>query len=200
LRFGLAISHIIRTAMNQAATQQVHSATFTGLRRAAVAMLLVGLAQTIPLVIALAAGERISVALRAEWLVTVAVAGAVYILCAGPVWFAWAGFIWVARVVAGAQVFIFAALAALAIVAALRQRDPGAMTQGVLLFGSAAAVHLFILRGLWLTGATRHIAPGLPGEDSSSGDRSFSPGKPGAMCSAGSSPGKPAGMSRRKSK
>jgi hypothetical protein len=83
------------------------------------------------------------------WFAGPAIGGLVYVVLAlGMMLRLW----WSAMVVlvaAGAQVVVFGVLAILAIVAAGRTNDPGEMTIGVIVFGTLACVHLFVIRNLW---------------------------------------------------
>lgn len=77
-------------------------------------------------------------------------AGLTYVLCGLPIRFRFRPAIWIGMTAALAQAGVFVFLACLGIRAGIRSGDPGTLTMGVLLFGSIASIHLFVLRWLWL--------------------------------------------------
>lgn len=83
------------------------------------------------------------------WPLASFLAGPVYLLAAWPIRRGVMVAIWIGMVAAFSQVIVFGGLALLSIVAALRAGGPGQMTLGVLLFGSVASIHAFLLRWLW---------------------------------------------------
>lgn len=85
----------------------------------------------------------------AAWPLVSMLAGPVYLVLAWPIRRGVVASVWIGMVASLAQTLVFGGLALLSIIAALRAGAPGQMTLGVLLFGSVASMHAFLLRWLW---------------------------------------------------
>lgn len=83
------------------------------------------------------------------WTITLGITGVVYLFCGIPIRFRYKPAVWVGMTAALAQAIVFVILALFGIVAGIRTRDPGTLTMGVLIFGTIASIHLFVLRWLW---------------------------------------------------
>ncbi len=82
--------------------------------------------------------------------VSLAITGVVYVLVGIPVRFQVRPAIWCGLIAALAQTIIFSILSLFAIIAGIRTMDPGSLTMGILLFGTIASIHFFVMRWLWL--------------------------------------------------
>lgn len=111
---------------------------------------LIGLVQCVPAIVLLArSGTDAGESERLAWFGAPAIGGAVYLLVAVPLALRMQWAVVVSIIAAGAQVIAFALLAMLSIVAAARSGEPGAMTMGVLVFGSLGCMHVFVITTLW---------------------------------------------------
>ncbi len=118
-------------------------------QRASVVMVVIGLTQLLPFVLAMLPLEMTAGLLeRRAWLAAAAIGGGVYVLTALPVRFNIRPMAWLALAAATSQAMVFIALAVLVVVAAIGAGSPGSMTMGVLLFGSVASLHIFVARGI----------------------------------------------------
>jgi len=118
--------------------------------RASVVMFTMGLAQLLPLIMALLPlNTNFDLRERRDWLIAIAMGGGVYVLTALPVRLNMRLGAWLAIAAASAQAVVFILLALLSIIAAFKAGSPGSMTMGVLLFGTVASMHLFIARWIW---------------------------------------------------
>ena len=96
-----------------------------------------------------AAGEPVSSFRFNGWTITLGITGMVYLLCGIPIRFQFKPAVWAGMTAALAQAIVFIVLAVLGIVAGIRTRDPGTLAMGILVFGTIASIHLFVLRWLW---------------------------------------------------
>jgi len=84
------------------------------------------------------------------WMVVLGLSGLVYLLCGIPIRFRWGPAMWGGMVAACAQVIVFVMMVILGFAAGVRTGDPGTMTMGVVVFGTIASIHYFVLRWLWV--------------------------------------------------
>jgi len=83
------------------------------------------------------------------WMMVLGLSGLVYLLCGIPIRFRFGPALWAGMVAALAQVIVFVMLVILGIVAGVRSGNPGTLTMGVVVFGTIASIHYFVLRWLW---------------------------------------------------
>ncbi|MFG0329286.1 MAG: hypothetical protein ACF8PN_05240 [Phycisphaerales bacterium] len=110
----------------------------------------IGVAQAlVVLVIWFASGSSAEFWTNASWPLVAFLAGPLYLAAAWPIRRGNLAAVWIGLIAAATQALVFIVCAILFIIAALRVGEPGQMTAGVLLFGSVASIHLFVLRWLW---------------------------------------------------
>lgn len=118
-------------------------------QRASVVAITMGLVQVVGASLMYAsAGEGTSVFVRGA-MMAVGIGGAIYVILGVPARLEVRPALFVVLAAALVQSIVYLALTCMSIAAGIRSGSQGSMTSGVLLFGSIATLHIFVVKWFW---------------------------------------------------